>query len=162
METSVIIHDLFKTSHTDPSISLTSSYLDLSPLYGCNQAEQDKVRTFENGRLKPDCFAEARILGFPPGVSCLLVLFSRYHNWVVENLLKINEGNRFGPPAASLKSSVLDEAWKKLDNDLFQTGRLIVCGLFVNIILHDYLRVITGLNRTKSTWSVFHILGPTK
>lgn len=80
MKISVIIHDLFKTSHSDPSISLTSSYLDLSPLYGCNQAEQDKVRTFENGRLKPDCFAEARILGFPLGVSCLLVLFSRYHN----------------------------------------------------------------------------------
>ncbi|KAG7111837.1 Linoleate 10R-lipoxygenase like protein [Verticillium longisporum] len=42
-------------------------------------------------------------------------------------------------------------ALKNLDNDLFQTGRLIVCGLYVNIILHDYLRVILGLNQTAST-----------
>ncbi|KAH6688549.1 heme peroxidase, partial [Plectosphaerella plurivora] len=148
---SIIIHDLFKTSHTDPSVSLTSSYLDLSPLYGCNQAEQDKVRTFEHGKLKPDCFSEARILGFPPGVGCLLVVCPSSHQ-VVENLLLINEGNRFSPPADTLEPPALVEAWKKLDNKLFQTGRLIVCGLFVNIILHDYLRVIIGLNRTKSTW----------
>jgi hypothetical protein len=42
---SIIIHDCFRTSHEDYSISMTSSYLDLSPLYGSNQAEQDMMRT---------------------------------------------------------------------------------------------------------------------
>lgn len=51
-----------------------------------------------------------------------------------------------------MAGSKLEAAWKKHDNDLFQTGRLVVCGLFINIILHDYLRIILGLNRTKSTW----------
>jgi len=48
----------------------------------------------------------------------------------------------------------LDDAWKKYDNDLFQTGRLITCGLFVNIVLKDYVRTILALNRTTSTWDL--------
>ena len=66
--------DLFRTSHEDSNISLTSSYLDLAPLYGSNQAEQDSIRTFKDGKLKPDCFSERRLLGFPPGVGCLLIV----------------------------------------------------------------------------------------
>jgi linoleate 10R-lipoxygenase len=64
---SLIIHDLFQTNHRDFSISMTSSYLDLAPLYGDNQADQDQIRTFKDGKLKPDCFSEQRMLGFPPG-----------------------------------------------------------------------------------------------
>lgn len=35
----VIIHSLFRTSQADPSVNLTSSYLDLSPLYGVDEKE---------------------------------------------------------------------------------------------------------------------------
>ena len=31
--------------------SKTSSYLDLSPLYGSNQKMQDSIRTFEHGKI---------------------------------------------------------------------------------------------------------------
>lgn len=70
--------DLFRTDHHDPNISNTSSYLDLSPLYGSNEEEQTAMRTFENGKIKPDCFSEARILGFPLGVGVLLITFNRF------------------------------------------------------------------------------------
>ena len=66
---SLIIHDLFQTNHRDFSISETSSYLDLSPLYGDTQEDQDQIRTFKDGKLKPDCFSEQRMLGFPPGTG---------------------------------------------------------------------------------------------
>ncbi|KAF3349590.1 Succinate-semialdehyde dehydrogenase [NADP+] [Verticillium dahliae VDG2] len=150
----IIIHDIFRTSRDDPGVSLTSSYLDLAPLYGANQDEQNTIRTFKNGKLKPDSFCEKRTHGFPPGVNCLLVFFNRYHNWVVERLAMINERNRFSQPSRTQDSDMRKRALENLDNDLFQTGRLIVCGLYVNIILHDYLRVILGLNQTASTWSL--------
>jgi hypothetical protein len=46
------------------------------------------------------------------------------------------------------------KAVAKRDNDLFQTGRLVTCGLYINIVLHDYVRVILNLNRTNSTWNL--------
>jgi hypothetical protein len=70
--------DLFRTSHQDQNISLTSSYLDLSPLYGSSQEEQNSVRTFKDGKMKPDCFSEKRLLGFPPGVGCILIVCNSY------------------------------------------------------------------------------------
>jgi hypothetical protein len=73
----IIIHDLFRTDHDDYNISLTSSYLDLAPLYGSNQDEQEWMRTGEDGKIKPDCYSEKRLLGFPPGVSVLLIMFNR-------------------------------------------------------------------------------------
>ena len=158
---SIIIHDCFRTDHRDFANSLTSSYLDLSPLYGSNQEEQNQMRTFVDGRLKPDCFSEARLLFFPPGVGCLLIMFNRFHNHVVENLARINEGNRFSRPtplAEDEKDEKKKEEYKakvaKYDNDLFQTGRLITCGLYVNIILIDYVRTILDLNRTDSNWQL--------
>lgn len=65
---------------------MTSSYLDLAPLYGSFQSEQDLVRTFKDGKLKPDCFSEKRILGFPPGVGVMLIMFNRFHNYIVTQL----------------------------------------------------------------------------
>ena len=138
--------DLFKTSPTNPNVSTTSSYLDLAPLYGSNQKEQDSVRTFVDGRLKPDTFYEERVLGFPPGIGVLLICFNRFHNYVVGELAAINEGGRFTIPslsdietmvrARSTMKSLSDEdlateikkqfnaQLAKRDNDLFQTGRL--------------------------------------
>jgi len=139
-----LILDLFRTSHEDPNISLTSSYLDLSPLYGSNQEEQNLVRTFQDGKLKPDCFSENRLGAFPPGVGVLLLCFNRFHNYVVGQLASINETGKFSMPdrtaiekmtrarmpnstegdvQAAVKAAY-DAAIVKRDNDLFQTGRL--------------------------------------
>ncbi|OJD35163.1 fatty acid oxygenase [Diplodia corticola] len=151
---SLIIHDLFQTDHRDINISNTSSYLDLSPLYGDNQEDQNWIRTFKDGKLKADCFSESRMLGFPPGCGVLLVMFNRFHNFVVEELAKINEGGRFTKPHQSLPPDMAKEAWAKYDNDLFQTGRLVTCGLYINITLGDYLRTIVNLNRSNTTWTL--------
>ena len=140
---------MFQTDPRDQTKSLTSSYLDLSPLYGNNQTEQDTVRTFKDGKLKPDCFSTKRVLGFPPGVGVLLIMFNRFHNSVVTQLAAINEGGRFTKPDES--NSQAYAAW---DNDLFQTARLVTCGLYVNIILKDYVRTILNVNRTDSVWSL--------
>jgi hypothetical protein len=83
--------DVFRTNRADPSISDTSSYLDLSPLYGLNQEDQNTVRTFKDGKLKNDVFAEKRLLGFPPGVSVFLLMFGRFHNYVAEQYVAHQE-----------------------------------------------------------------------
>ena len=78
----LVIHTIFRTSHTDWSINETSSYIDLSTLYGVNQEQQDRVRDKQSGLglLKKDTFAEDRLLLLPPSVCVLLVLFNRNHN----------------------------------------------------------------------------------
>ena len=77
----LVIHTCFRTSHTDWTINETSSYVDLSPLYGVNDATQKMVRAFNGrGELHPDVFAEDRLLLLPPAVCVLLVLFNRNHN----------------------------------------------------------------------------------
>lgn len=75
---SLVIHDLFQTDHRNLNISQTSSYLDLSTLYGDTWEDQRQVRTFKDGKLKPDCFSEARLLAFPPGCGVILILLNRY------------------------------------------------------------------------------------
>ncbi|KAM0810129.1 hypothetical protein AB5N19_10477 [Seiridium cardinale] len=130
----IITHDCFQTDSKDHAINSTSSYLDLSPLYGRNEEEQTMMRTFKDGLLKPDCFSSKRVFGNPPGVGVILIMFNRFHNYVVTQLAHINEGSRFNKP----ESSYDHEAWKKYDNDLFQTGRLVTCGLYINVVLKDY------------------------
>lgn len=167
----IIIHDLFWTDYQDMNKSKTSSYLDLSPLYGSNQEMQNSIRTFQGGKLKPDAYADKRLNGMPPGVSVLLIMFNRFHNHVAEHLALINEGGRFTPPPgprpglsgpqpvnedqkedeARRKS---DDAWKKYDEDLFQTARLVTSGLYINITLVDYVRNIVNLNRCDTTWTL--------
>ncbi|KAL9619677.1 MAG: hypothetical protein Q9160_005697 [Pyrenula sp. 1 TL-2023] len=148
---SLIIHGWYKL-FVDYSISKTSSYLDLSILYGDTQEEQNLMRTFKDGKIKPDCFAEERLLAFPPSSGVMLILLNRFHNYVVEQLALINENGRFSEPSSNPEGEMLDGAWKRRDNDLFQTGRLVTCGLYINVTLHDYLRTIVNLNRTNSTW----------
>jgi hypothetical protein len=69
---------------------------------------------------------------------------------------RINEADRFKKPAYPRASDDprAQQAWKQYDEDLFQTGRLVTCGLYVNIILKDYVRAILCLNRTDSTWTI--------
>jgi hypothetical protein len=65
---------------------MTSSYLDLAPLYGSTWEEQKLMRTGYDGKIKPDAFSEKRLLGFPPGTCAILVMFNRYHNYIVDRL----------------------------------------------------------------------------
>ncbi|KAI4129585.1 MAG: hypothetical protein LQ338_002159 [Usnochroma carphineum] len=148
----IIIHDIFRTKRKDANISDTSSYLDLSPLYGRNQETQTSVRTFKDGKLKPDSFAEERLIGQPPGVCVMLVMYSRFHNYCAENIAAIDEDERFTMPAEG--DPDYDAKLKKRDNDIFQTARLIVGGLYINISLHDYIRGITNVHHSASTWTL--------
>lgn len=92
---SLVIHSLFRTDPRDWTTNNTSSYLDLSPLYGINQAQQDLVR-IKNGKglLGEDAFAEDRMGFAPAAASALLVIFSRNHNYIARTLLSINERRR--------------------------------------------------------------------
>jgi hypothetical protein len=104
---------------------MSSSYLDLGPLYGHNEGQQKLVRAYKDGLLKKDTFAESRLLGQPPGVCAMMIAFNRFHNYVVEEMAIINEGNRFGLPSGMTpQDPQYEEALLKRDNDLFQTGRL--------------------------------------
>lgn len=97
----IIIHDIFRTNDSDKNLSDSSSYLDLSPLYGYNIEMQRKVRDgeFKLGLLKPDTFAEDRLLRQPPGVCIMLVMYNRYHNYAARQLKRINENGRFSVPS---------------------------------------------------------------
>ncbi|RIB08441.1 heme peroxidase [Gigaspora rosea] len=103
----LITHDLFNSDPQNPSIDRNSSYLDLSPLYGNSNEDLAKIRTGVLGRLKPDTFADSRILIQPPGLGELLIVFSRNHNYIANYLY---ETGKF-----------------KNDEHLFQTARLINC-----------------------------------
>ena len=96
----IIIHDIFRTNDRDKNISDSSSYLDLSPLYGYTMEMQRQVRDdkFKLGLLKPDTFAEDRLLRQPPGVCIMLVMYNRYHNYAATQLRRINENGRFVVP----------------------------------------------------------------
>ena len=77
-----------------------------------------------------------------------------FHNYVVEQLALINEHGRFTKPRDGMNPELAKAAWKKYDEDLFQVGRLVVCGLYINITLMDYLRTIVNLNRSNTTWTL--------
>jgi len=121
----IIIHDVFHTNSADNTKLDSSSYLDLGPLYGHNEKQQRSVRTYKDGLLKKDTFAELRLLGQPPATSALIIAFNRFHNYVVREMAEIDEGGRFSLPAGiTSESPDYEEAQLKRDNDLFQTGRL--------------------------------------
>lgn len=100
----IVIHECFQTSRSNPYINETSSYVDLSTLYGNTEKEQKRVRTYENGLIHPDSIASERIMMMPPGVIAVMVMFSRNHNRIVRNLLSINEEGKYKP-------------WDTLDED---------------------------------------------
>ncbi|KAJ4213597.1 hypothetical protein NW760_015069 [Fusarium oxysporum] len=105
----IIIHDIFRTNDNDKNISDSSSYLDLSPLYGYTNEMQRKIRDdkYKLGLLKPDTFAEDRLLRQPPGVCIMLVMYNRYHNYAARQLLRINENNRFRVPKMYEKTQLI-------------------------------------------------------
>jgi len=92
----VVIHECFQTSRKEQWVNDTSSYVDLSTLYGNTMEEQKRVRTKKNGLIYPDSIASERIMLMPPGVIAVLTLFSRNHNHICESLLSINESGTYG------------------------------------------------------------------
>jgi hypothetical protein len=93
----VVIHECFQTSRTQPWINETSSYVDLSTLYGNTEKEQKRVRTYENGLIFPDSVASERIMMMPPGVIAVLLMFSRNHNSIAKSLFMVNESGNYKP-----------------------------------------------------------------
>ena len=93
----VVIHECFQTSRTDPWINETSSYVDLSTLYGNTEKEQKRVRAYENGLIYPDSVASERIMMMPPGVVAVLLMFSRNHNSIAKSLFEVNEAGKYKP-----------------------------------------------------------------
>ncbi|KAK6992254.1 heme peroxidase [Favolaschia claudopus] len=147
----LVIHSIFRTSHKDGNINDTSSYVDLSPLYGHDQTEQDRVRDKKAGRglLHPDVFAEDRLLLLPPAVCAILVLFSRNHNYIAKKIFDINERGTYEDPETLKEEDLL-----KQDNEIFQTARLVNCGWFGSVVFSDYFSCILGLVRDGSSWSL--------
>ncbi|KAJ7915743.1 heme peroxidase [Mycena leptocephala] len=135
----LIIHSVFNTSHADPTINATSSYLDLSILYGNSQKEQDSVRNKDGrGRLYEDVFADSRLLWMPPAVGALL--------YTAQKILEINEDGTY-------KNQFADEATKLAqDDEIFHRARLVNCCYFMQIILGDYVGAILGLGRDGYIW----------
>ncbi|KAI7908310.1 heme peroxidase [Cokeromyces recurvatus] len=135
----IITHDLFYTDSNNPMLNLTTSYLDLSSLYGYSRADQESIRQMNQGLLKPDQWFDKRLVIQPAGVAALMVVFSRNHNYIAKKLLEINENKRFSyGPGQLLKTK------EEQDEVLFQTARLINNGCYLNIIIHDYIRTIIG------------------
>ena len=134
----LIIHSLFHTNRKDWSINDTSSYLDLSPLYGVDQTQQDTVRRFDGtGCLWNDVFADIRILGMPPCVAALLIVFNRNHNvcfalfhrnlcltmrlqFVATRILSINERGTY-----SSDPLLPDKDKRDQDDEIFNRARLV-------------------------------------
>ncbi|CAG7848099.1 Psi-producing oxygenase A AltName: Full=Fatty acid oxygenase ppoA; Includes: RecName: Full=Linoleate 8R-lipoxygenase; Includes: RecName: Full=9,12-octadecadienoate 8-hydroperoxide 8R-isomerase [Serendipita indica DSM 11827] len=162
----LIIHSLFRTSSDDPNVNLTSSYLDLSVLYGVDEAEMQTVRRYDGtGRIWEDCWADPRLFGMPPAVLAVLIVFSRNHNYVALRLLEINEARQYTSPSISPPKSNhvgADQIFPTLsgdpdklraqDDDIFNRARLINCAFFMNVILGDYLSGILGTFREASEW----------
>lgn len=93
----IVIHECFQTSRANSWINETSSYVDLSTLYGNNDEEQKRVRTYQDGKIYKDSVASERIMMMPPGVVTLLIMFSRNHNSIAESLYSINEEGKYRP-----------------------------------------------------------------
>jgi hypothetical protein len=93
----VVIHECFQSSHMPGKshINETSSYVDLSTLYGNTEKQQKHVRTYEQGLIFPDSIASERIMMMPPGVVAVLLMFSRNHNSIAKNLFSINEDDKY-------------------------------------------------------------------
>ncbi|KAJ3876227.1 heme peroxidase [Lentinula edodes] len=172
----LIIHSIFNTKPQNPTVNNTSSYLDLSVLYGSSEKEVQSVRRKDEkgrpdgtGRLYEDVFADSRLLLMPPAACALLVLFSRNHNFIAQRILQINEWNTYKNPE-SLKaqidkgssSAASDEeqtaaaqariALQAQDDEIFHRSRLVNCGFFMKVILGDYVGAILGLARDGSSW----------
>ncbi|THX77860.1 linoleate diol synthase [Aureobasidium pullulans] len=145
----IVIHECFQTSRTDSWINETSSYVDLSTLYGNTEVEQKRVRTYKNGLIYADSIASERIMMMPPGVIAVLIMFSRNHNSIAHSLFSINEEGKYKD------WDTLDEKQRiAQDEDIFQLSRNINVGFFATVVLKDYVAAILNTPRANSEWSL--------
>lgn len=56
--------------------------------------------------------------------------------------------------ATELDTESYNKAVGKRDEELFQTARLVTSGLYINIILNDYVRTILNLQHVQSSWNL--------
>ena len=89
-----------------------------------------------------------------PAKGDLQLMFNPFHNHVVETLAQIDEGGRFSKILNPIGKVKADGEEKLYDEALFQTARLVTCGLYINIILKDYVRTILNLNRVDTLWNL--------
>ncbi|KIK63913.1 hypothetical protein GYMLUDRAFT_40125 [Collybiopsis luxurians FD-317 M1] len=172
----IIIHTLFNTDRQNPTVNNTSSYLDLSVVYGNNEDEVESVRRKDDqnrrdgiGRLYEDVFADNRLLLMPPATCALLVLFSRNHNFVAQRIFEINErgiykdpatlkaqmNKGFAPGASAEDEKLAKQAKSALnaqDDEIFHRSRLVNCGFYMKVILGDYVGAILGLVKDGKDW----------
>ena len=114
---------------------------------------QDSVRdkAGHRGKLYPDVFADPRLNVQPPGVAAMALLFCRNHNWIAEKLLTESKDDfRF----ATIPDDSDEKELERLDEHLFQTARNINIGTFITAVLYDYVRMLLGVNREKTTWTL--------
>ena len=124
----IAIHDLFRSANNikkynmnKPWVNLNSSYLDLQVLYGYNNDIMNKTRSFKDGKLID--FAEERFNRIPE-CRAILEIFRREHNFICDKLKEIYPMNF------------------NQDEIIYQQARLIMGGVFINIIFRDYLGCI--------------------
>lgn len=114
---------------------------------------QDSVRdkASHRGKLYADVFADPRLDLQPPGVVSMALLWCRNHNWIAEQLLiKSKDDPRF----ATIPKNDDKEGLERLYEHLFQTARNINVGTFVTVVLKDYVRMLLGINRENTTWTL--------
>jgi len=138
----VAIHDFFRTATgvdakytggvSKPWVNLHSGYLDLQVLYGFNQEMADSARAFKNGHLKK--VAETRFEHIDgktvklPETKAIVTMLMREHNYVCDQL-KLRYPYQF-----------------TTDEELYQQARLIMGGVFINVILRQYGDQMFGEN----------------
>jgi len=166
----LLIHDFYYSDPKNPEINKTTSYLDLSPLYGYNLTRQNAMRSFVDGKFKMKgdmpltledmgndfminplgldsskvfCFGDERVSSIPP-LAIMLTIFMREHNRICDELKKL---------------------YGKDDEDLFQTARLIVTAIYKNIVFKEYVvgtvgesfeKVIPDVNELRYKQSNLH------
>ncbi|KAF9975083.1 hypothetical protein BGZ73_001375 [Actinomortierella ambigua] len=156
----VITHDLFWSDPANPANNLTTHYLDLSHLYGVDKKKQHDVRTMQQGLLKPDAFADPRMRRQLPGIVALMIVLSRNHNYIAQQLLSdaVNAAEDYRFTHVNGKGSP-ELSPKDRDEVVFQTARLINCACFANLVVSEYLRTILGLS-TDSEFTLNPLITP--
>ncbi|KIJ60758.1 hypothetical protein HYDPIDRAFT_116812 [Hydnomerulius pinastri MD-312] len=144
----LITHSIFNTNTRDWTINDTSSYLDLSIIYGTNEQKVDSMRRKDgSGKIWNDAFADSRLLFMPPSVCALAVLFSRHHNYIAERILSLNERGSYTSPPPNEEIARLAQC-----DEIFHRARLVNTAFFMQVILADYVGGILGLVRDGLTW----------
>mmetsp|Transcript_43898 Transcript_43898/g.140690 ORF Transcript_43898/g.140690 Transcript_43898/m.140690 type:complete len:662 (-) Transcript_43898:125-2110(-) len=133
----VAIHDFFRSASgkdkkytggvEKPWVNLHSGYLDLQPLYGFNEEIAKSIRSWQDGKIEK--FAEDRFDANKMVESKAIVeLLRREHNFICDELRK-----RYPYQFTT-------------DEQLYQQARLIMGGVYINIILREYGDQMFGEN----------------